>query len=102
MKYEYGIAHYKHDPNGPVEEEQGPHRDNMTLHEAQDWLETWKEMGGKQDAFYIIRRPKGDWEAFEGVPEHRRTDFVRRIRSRKEIERESIWDKTASNAKPIG
>lgn len=67
MDYEYGIAHYKHDPNEP-EPDGGPHRLDMPLEEARTWLEEWKQMGGNSDAFYLIRRPRGPWEAFEDDP----------------------------------
>lgn len=80
MEYEYGIGFYRSDPNGPVEDEQGPHRTGMTYDEAVEWIEEWQNYGARKDAFYIIRRPKGDWEAFDGTVESRR-----RIRSKKEV-----------------
>ena len=103
MEYEYGIAHYKHDPNGPEEDEQGPHRTGMTLYTATEWLDEWKKDGGRPDAFYIIRRPKGAWEAFDGdmgdlVPSRPARRVGPRIRGRKEIEREKSIQEGLTNS----
>ena len=62
MEYEYGIAHHRHDPNGAMEDEQGPHLSGMTLERAQRFIDEWEIDGGRPGAFYIIRRPKGPWE----------------------------------------
>ena len=63
MEYEYGIGHYMYDLNSD-NPEHGPHRLGMTLEEAQTWLDEWKEMGGRVEAFYLVRRPRGPWERF--------------------------------------
>jgi hypothetical protein len=53
VHFEYGVLHVA------TEE---VHRHSMTVEEAVQWLAEWEEMGGKPDAFSIIRREIGAWE----------------------------------------
>ena len=53
--HEYGISH-KGDLWNQV------HREGMTKEEARVWMEEWLEMGGKPDAYRIVRRPIGTWK----------------------------------------
>lgn len=50
--YEYGIL----TRDGEV------HREGMTELAAQQWLDEWFTDGGAHGAFFIIRRPIGQWE----------------------------------------
>jgi len=55
--YEYGVGF-----NGEE------HRTGMTYFESLDWVKDWHEHcrnhGGNSDAFYMIRRPIGEWNRF--------------------------------------
>lgn len=51
--YEYGVRHAK---------SQDILREGMTRDEAK-WLREWLAVGGAADAFRLVRRPVGDWEA---------------------------------------
>lgn len=38
------------------------HRGPMTGTQAQRWIDEWREMGGRRDAFLIVSRVVGEWE----------------------------------------
>lgn len=53
-QFEYGVRHLD---SGRV------HRSGMSEDEAREWVAEWIEMDGKPDAFAVIRRPIGEWQA---------------------------------------
>lgn len=52
-EYEWGVA---------LRRIHGPHRTGMTEQDARDWVAEAEEDGAAPGAFYVIRRPIGEWE----------------------------------------
>lgn len=52
--FEYGVA-FRHDPRDC-------HRGPMRKDEAEKWIQSWIEDGGKEDLFVMIRRPIAKWK----------------------------------------
>jgi len=63
----FGIASSRRDrldakagiASGPI------HREGMTRQEAIDWLQTWIDTGGREDAFFVMAFPKAFWSIAE-------------------------------------